>query len=234
MGLFDAFSDVFGTVVDTFTGAIDAMVDVADAVVDTAADVVSGTVDVACDLGDGLASLGDSLLDLAGDTVEGVIGLAGDIGEGVGTVVSDVTDGVGEMVGGFLSLLDGDDSETQAAREAMERRLAAMDRELGEKEAAYTALVGGAAAALAAGASTKARQARQQLQAQLQRDFRMLGEAIGRGKARKAELKQQIDGATGAQRRALVAELRTVARAMQPLYDQLKRTSARQQALRGR
>lgn len=235
--MFGIFSDVFDAVIDTasdvVSGTVDLVSDLAGGALDLAGDIAGGAVEAVEAVGDGLFSLGDALLDAAAEAAGGVVYLADSVVEGLDTVVSDVADGVGELVGGFLSLLDGDDSESQAAREAMERRLAALDRELGSKEAAYTGLVAAASGTLVAGATDRSRQALKALKQQLRQDIDQLGQAIGRGKARKEALKQELEHATGARKRALIAELRCISRAMQPLYDQLDRTRERQAALNG-
>ena len=193
-------------------------------------DTVNSTVDLASDIGSGVFDIvGDTLsgaLDLAGDTVEGILNVAGEISSGVGAVVIDTTGSVIDIVSDFLQLLVEDGSEAEAARQALERKIARKSQVLQESFRQYETSFNDNQSKLAGFSSNHAFMARHQALGILHKERCSLVKAIIAGKQRKMVLKARIDQTTQYnQKQQIIQELRCLSRAMQPLYDQLSMTN---------
>lgn len=236
--MFGFFSSVVDSVCDFAGGTIDAVCDISGGVLDVASNVAGGAVDLGSEIGSGAfnlaGELGNAALDVFGVSVDGVISLAGEAGSGISTVVVDVTGGVADMVGDFLQLLaqDGTDAEAEAARQALERKIARREQALQDTYRQHKDTVEHAMAGLGVKVGQQSLTARHQAVDLLNQENRTLSQAISAGMARKSDLEKRLTNTReSGTRRALEQELHGLNQAMNPLYRQRARTQEQLNAL---
>jgi hypothetical protein len=229
--MFGFFNSVFDSVCDVVGGTFDVVSDIGGGVLDVASNVAGGAIDLGSEIGSGAfnlaGGLGNAALDVLGFSVDGIISLAGEAGSGISTVVVDVTGGVADMVGDFLQLLaqDGTDAEAEAARQALERKIARRSETLQNNFQQHDIKVRQMNGRVSGQAQHGSQTLHHKALDMLHQERRSLNYAIRTGKERKAALKQRLAAcAAGKAQDAIRRELQCLNRAMDALYTMLDKT----------